>query len=178
MARPFIGALVTLFAAFLSRGTDAATFTVTSTLDDADADLADDRCDIGNGSCTLRAALEQSNATLGPDSIGFNLGTGLRAISPLGALPTITEAVLIDGYTQPGANVNTSPDADNATLLIELDGSSAGVGSHGLLVEADNTTIKGLVVHGFSGVGIYVIGGSGHVIQGNAGHFARFEQRK
>ena len=38
----------------------------------------------------------------------------------------ITEAVTIDGYTQPGSSVNTDPVATNAVLLIELDGSAAG----------------------------------------------------
>ena len=40
----------------------------------------------------------------GADTIRFNIpGGGLKTIRPASALPTITEPVTIDGYTQPGA---------------------------------------------------------------------------
>jgi hypothetical protein len=44
------------------------------------------------------------------------------SIQPANPLPAITNPVLIDGYTQPGASGNTNPfgQADNAVLKVEL----------------------------------------------------------
>src|SRR5262249_49160715 len=50
------------------------------------------------------------------------IATGPRTIAPASALPTISDAVVIDGYTQPGAVQNSDPNGFNGTLLIELDG--------------------------------------------------------
>ena len=47
----------------------AATFTVDSTGDESDADLADGICRTALGTCTLRAAIEQANGLAGPDTI-------------------------------------------------------------------------------------------------------------
>ncbi|HKI34829.1 MAG TPA: hypothetical protein VKA46_23430, partial [Gemmataceae bacterium] len=71
---------------------------------------------------------------------GYNSATGVATITPLSALPVITNAVLIDGYTQAGAKPNDlsgpgplgqAPGApstygDDALLKIELDGANAG----------------------------------------------------
>src|SRR6267142_6504943 len=55
------------------------------------------------------------------DTISFNIaGSGVQTIRPTSALPTITDPVVIDGYTQPGAGPNTLAEGDDATLLIEL----------------------------------------------------------
>jgi hypothetical protein len=43
----------------------------------------------------------------GTDTINFNIaGTGVHTIAPSVALPTITDPVIIDGYTQPGSAVS------------------------------------------------------------------------
>src|SRR5215208_683888 len=47
----------------------ATTFTVNSTGDAADSNTADGACDDGAGNCTLRAAVQQANATAGTDVI-------------------------------------------------------------------------------------------------------------
>jgi hypothetical protein len=70
----------------------AATFTVTNTLD--------------SGPGSLRQAILDANATPGADAINFNIpgaADSVRTITLLTELPNITEAVTIDGYTQPGA---------------------------------------------------------------------------
>jgi predicted outer membrane repeat protein len=81
-------------------------------------------------SCSLRAAITAANATpngSGPDTIAFAIpGAGVRTIAPDHALPQISEAVTIDGYTQPGASPNTLAVGDDAVILIELDGTNAG----------------------------------------------------
>jgi CSLREA domain-containing protein len=119
----------------------AATFTVNSTADSADATVGDAVCDAGGGVCTLRAAIEEANADSDEDTIMFaELSTD--TIQPGSALPNIIRTVFIIG---------TEPDGDR----IELDGTLAGATTNGLtLSTADNSTISGLVINRFGGDGI------------------------
>jgi hypothetical protein len=58
-----------------------------------------------NGVGSLRQAILDANANSGADTINFNIaGSGVQTISLASALPTITEAVTIDGYSQPGSS--------------------------------------------------------------------------
>ena len=133
----------------------AATFTVTNTND--------------TGAGSLRQAIMDANANLGLDTIAFNIaGAGIHAIAPVTDLPAVTDPVLIDGYTQPGASQNTAALGTNAVLLIELDG--GGTRSTGISVSgppASGSTVQGLAVGGFiQGVSV----GSGAencVVRGN-----------
>src|SRR5262249_51163528 len=69
--------------------------------------------DAGVGS--LRATIQSANNDTTLDTIAFAIpGSGVHTISPLSALPTITNPVVIDGYTQPGARPNTLANGDNA----------------------------------------------------------------
>ncbi len=52
-----------------------AGFTVDSTTDAVDADPGDGLCASAAGECTLRAAIQETNALLGPDSIQVPEGT-------------------------------------------------------------------------------------------------------
>ena len=64
--------------------------------------------DSGPGS--FRQAILDANANAGPDTISFNIpGAGVHTIAPASSLPAITETVVIDGYTQPGAVPTRSP---------------------------------------------------------------------
>ena len=80
-------------------------------------------------------------------------------IQPTSALPTIADAVILDASTQPGA-LTGGP-------VIELVGASAGAGVNGLTVTASSSTVRGLVVNGFSAFGIRIDGGDGNTIAGN-----------
>jgi hypothetical protein len=135
----------------------AATFTVTT------------NADAGAGS--LRQAIADANGAAGPDTITFNIpGAGVHTISPLTALPTITGPVTIDGYTQPGSSQNTLAVGDNAVLLIEISGASvAGQFTSGLIFNAGNSTIRGLVINRFPATGISFAFGDpgGNLISGN-----------
>src|SRR5215211_6314841 len=168
----------TLLAACLMAAQPAhasTTFTVNSTADYGDVAASDGVCDAtrGGGECTLRAAIEQANATSGADTINFDIpGTGVQTIhvnsSGFGALPHITEQVTIDGYTQTGAHPNTKAVENDAALKVVLDGSS--VGANGLQISgASNSLIKGLVINSFGGSGIGVFGTTsfGTRIEGN-----------
>jgi hypothetical protein len=135
------------------------TFTVNNTSNDSDANTADDLCDTdlatSGNQCSLRAAIEQANATAGTDTIAFNIpGIGVQTIFTV--LPTITDPVIIDGTTQPGYA---------GVPLIQLKGCGVYC-PHGLHIIAGNTTVKGLIINRF-GNGIELGGSGGNVIQGN-----------
>src|SRR2546423_4291820 len=75
--------------------------------------------DSGPGS--LRAAMDLVNASADVATISFNIpAPGIHVISPARALPFLTNAVTIDGYSQPGASRNTLADGDNAVILIQI----------------------------------------------------------
>jgi len=142
-----------------------ATFTVNSS-DDVD----DGTCNAGH--CSLREAINATNTSTGTNTIAFTIpGDGVHTIQPLSALPTITDPVVIDGYTQPGASPNTNgPGLGlNTVLKIELDGSNAGAGAHGFHITSGGSTIKGLAINRFPAVGIRIEGNSanGNLVQGN-----------
>jgi hypothetical protein len=114
-----------------------------------------------SGAGSLHQAILDANANTGLDTIEFNIaGAGVHTISPTSALPTITDAVILDGYTQPGASANTLAVGDNATLQIELSGASAPGGTSGLTISSNGSTIRGLVVNNWKLHGIYVTGSS------------------
>jgi hypothetical protein len=112
----------------------AATITVNSSADPG-----------AGGICTLRDAITAANSNAATnrcgageaspaDAIAFDIPAGdancdatthVCTIALSSQLPDITEAVVIDGYTQPGASANSLDVGDNATALIRIDVSSA-----------------------------------------------------
>jgi CSLREA domain-containing protein len=163
-------AALLLVPAFPSRSGSAATFVVNSRGDGADANLSDspNLCDTNlttpGPQCTLRAAIQESNDTPGVDTINFTIGgpQAVKTIAPGSDLPTITDGVFIDGYSQPGASPNTRAKGNNAVLRIQLDGSNATVG---LTINTSNTTVQGLVINRFAG-GISINGGPNITVRG------------
>lgn len=132
-----------------SNKASAATYSVTNTAD--------------SGAGSLRQAITNANGNAGPDTINFNIGgAGVHTIAPLTALPDITGQTTIDGATQPGSACgelvpNLLPADSNTehTLLIELSGVNldADIDSPGILAltdTADGSTIRGLVLNGYS----------------------------
>jgi hypothetical protein len=115
----------------------AITYTVTST---ADA-----------GAGTLRQAITDANANPGADTIAFNIvGSGVHTIVPATPLTPITEAVTIDGYTQPGSSPNTNPVGQGLNTVLRIEIAGTGTTGNGLVVEAINVTIRGLAINRFS----------------------------
>jgi CSLREA domain-containing protein len=97
--RTMILVITALAAASLmfARPAHADTFTVNNTFDPGGG-----TCDPNDG-CTLREAIEAANETPGADTINFDIpGSGVRSIVPDSKLPEISQAVTIDGYSQPG----------------------------------------------------------------------------
>lgn len=127
--------------------TPQMTFTVTNTND--------------TGAGSLRDAITLANSNAGADLITFNISpAGPQTITPLSALPTITDPLTIDGTTQPGFA---------GTPIIELNGSSTPPGTNGLLISAGSSTVRGLVINRFPGNSDAIefqINGS-NVVEGN-----------
>ena len=159
----------------------ATSFTVNSTADLEDEDSADAQCDTGrvlleSGSeCTLRAAIQQANASSGADTIVFGIPglEGVKTISPTSALPAIIDTLTINGYSQPGSKKNDQALGTNAVLTVELKGSNAG-NANGLFFSSNDqsgsagSVIKGLAINGFQRGGISLAGDSaGSRIEGN-----------
>jgi CSLREA domain-containing protein len=130
----------------------AATFLVNNSGDATTASSCD-----GTVACSLRQALTAANGTAADDRILFNIpGSGTHTIAPTSALPAITQgSLVIDGYSQPGASVNTATGtSSNAVLRIALVGSNiptAGLTSGFRINTTGSVTIRGLSIDGFRG---------------------------
>ena len=104
---------------------------------------------------SLRQFIRNSNAIAGVQTSNFSIGSGLVTIAPAAALPTITDAVVLDATTQEGFA---------GTPLIELDGTGAG-GANGLTLASTGSTVRGFVINRFSN-GIR-ISGDNNLVAGN-----------
>ena len=103
-----------------------STFTVNWSGDEPDWLPGDGKAETVNHQTTLRAAIMEANASVGKDTIAFNIpGAGPHVIKPATRLPPIIDPISIDGYSQPGASPTslTLQQGNNAVIRIELDGS-------------------------------------------------------
>ncbi|MGK0189391.1 MAG: hypothetical protein ACI9R3_005208 [Verrucomicrobiales bacterium] len=133
--------------------TQAAVFTVVNTND--------------SGPGSFHEAISEANVNAGPDTVAFNIpGAGPHRIQQI-TLLEVTDPVVIDGYTQPGASPNTLTLGNNAVLMIELDGSLAGPDAIGLYISAGQSTVRGLCINRFPDTGILLDVGNGNVVAGN-----------
>ncbi len=110
-----------------------------------------------SGTGSLRTAINSANATVGADVIEFDIaGAGPHTITPLTALPTITDAVVIDGYSQTDAVPNSAREGSNARIQIRIDGISLAGAGVGLTVCQSDVEIRGLSITRFGSIGISV----------------------
>jgi hypothetical protein len=157
------GVLVLVFGMVLATAgrLHAATFVVNS------ADVTGDgTCDAAH--CSLIDAITAANALAGADRIEFSLlpsGT-THTLSHTIALPPITDAVEIDGYTQSGAQANTNIEG-SLDSVIRIDLAAGAALAEGLRIEAANVTIRGLAVRGYATNISIADTSSGVVIAGN-----------
>ncbi len=125
-------------------------YTVTTT-----DDTNDGVCDT---QCSLREAITLSNSTSGQQIILFNIpGSAPYTIQPTSALPTITDPVIIDGWSEPDFS---------GTPIIELDGSLL-TNENGLTITAGNSTVRGLVINRFKNSAVDIQTNGGNYVQGN-----------
>ena len=115
-----------------------ATFIVDSASDAGDSNPGDGICDSGCCGCTLRAAIEESNATTAADIITFS---GVNAISPSFDLPIITNPLTIDGGSTGGVVIN---------------GGGMTSSNFGLNIQSDDVNIYGLAIQNFTNEGILI----------------------
>jgi PKD repeat protein len=110
-----------------------------------------------NGTGSLNQAILDANFHNGRDSIYFNIPFAAIAdrtitINSIFLLPDITDAVMIDGTSQPAGNPFG---VSNAKIQI----TASGVVANGLVVAADSIEIYGLYINHFT-VGLNVIAGN------------------
>jgi trimeric autotransporter adhesin len=140
-------------------------FTVTSNADPGNGDC-------NSGGCTLREAIVAANNNsnaLAIDDIRFAIpGSGPHSIILASPLPTITQPVTIDGYTQAGATVNTDTTGvgSNAVLMIALRPTSGGIAPLDGATAA-GVTLRGLSIHSFTANGAIVFQGINTRVEGN-----------
>jgi hypothetical protein len=104
-----------------------------------------------SGSGSLREAITQANATVGPDSISFAIpGTGTHTINLLTALPVITDPVTITAETEEGWVAAGTATA--ASLRVEINGASIAGSTTGLTFGAGSSgsVVRGLVINRFT----------------------------
>ena len=167
MRRKSCVACLALLLAYGCHSAVAADFTVTAT------------STTGPGS--LHQAINDANATPGPDRIVFDIpAAGVQRINVNGnALPPATDPVVIDGYTQPGSRANSLAVGNDAVILIHVDarGPVSSATQYGIKLEGGNSTVRGLCFTGFRktvspttaaiGAAILVDQNGGNTIEGN-----------
>lgn len=130
------------------------TYVVNSTGDEPDALPGDDVCLTNALTCTLRAAIQESNATAADDdTIEFNIGPGNPIIAPASSLPSISDKVTINGNTGGAIRVQ----------IIGTNASSPNVNGLTLASGSDGSVIRSLVIRNFSGNGIRILSNSNTV---------------
>ena len=127
VARSTINTLLYLTFAAIAPGVYADVFTVNSVTDAIDSNLGDTACLSSAGECTLRAAIQESNALSGNDSItlpGGNYVLTVPLANPIGESPN-DDLDVLDNLTINGAGAgSTFIDGNDATRVmnITLDG--------------------------------------------------------
>ena len=121
----------TVLPNFLGSGVDAAITYIGGDGNDVQIVMAErfvvtTSADTGIGS--LRQVLTDANSNFGPEVIEFDIstleGAGPHTISPTTPLPTITDAVTFDGFTEAGASANSLLIGNNAVYQVILDGTA------------------------------------------------------
>ncbi|MBN1666984.1 MAG: hypothetical protein JW862_07835, partial [Anaerolineales bacterium] len=129
----------------------AATFTVNTNNDLADLSVGDGHCDVSvkaGDQCSLRAAIQESNSLATADVIVFD--SLVMLIQPTSALPALNTD-------------DRNPTTIYGAGVVTLDGSSAGVGVNGLVLQSYGHTIQGLVITSFDGCGLRITGNKAKV---------------
>jgi len=126
---------ILLFSTFCSIPAFSATFTVTNTN--------------ASGVGSLAQAVASANGSPGADVIVFNIPTDQACIINLTAPLVITEALTIDGYSQPGASAGTI-----AARVIRINLNASAANNNVITVAANDVTISGLAIYNALGVGI------------------------
>ena len=141
-------------------GSTATTLTVTNTSD--------------SGLGSLRQALLDANLSPSFNRIEFDIGSscGPKVINIMSALPAISTALHIDGYTQPGAARNTQTVGNNGQICIVLRQGNGSSAIAGLVISSSadpdiSLQVEGLGFSNFLANAISLAGGNSHSILGS-----------
>ncbi len=127
--------------------------------DDGDDDGANARLQQG----TLRQFVLNSNAIAGVQTSEFQIGAvgSAQSIGLTGAgFADITDAVVLDAWTQGAAGYNGAP-------LVEVNGVGTSGGYSGFNITSSGSTIRGFVINRFDGSAGIQISGNDNVVVGN-----------
>jgi hypothetical protein len=127
-----------------------------------------------SGAGSLRQAILDANADGNAgqvDLIQFNLPLVVNTGSALpiqltSPLPVINHPVEIDGFSQNLAHPNTDDRGDTGERVVRLDGLAAGPNADGLVLAADNSIIRGMLIDRFGGAGV-IVRGNNDLVAGN-----------
>jgi hypothetical protein len=136
-----------------------------STISDLDTLTVTSSANSGAG--TLRQAILDANVTAIEETIAFDIaGSCPRTITLNSPLPTVSDTLTLDGFTQPGSSPNTEPDFDDSVHCIAL--STAATTALNLTPGPDQEiTVRGLAIYGATDAAIRVSGSGRATIVGN-----------
>jgi hypothetical protein len=153
-----VAALTVMVCAAVPASASATGYVVNSNADLGDKDLTVPACATTENTCTLRAAIQQSNANPGADQITFSIGSGAQKIAPTFPLPAIGEPIVLDATTQGGFA---------GIPLIELSGENLPADSFdGLVLRGGSSSVKGFVINRWR-VGLALENGNLNAVTGN-----------
>jgi CSLREA domain-containing protein len=166
-------ALVMAIVVIPATHVQAATYTVNSVGDDVDDNVGDHVCHTAGGQCTLRAAIEEANASVAvQDVIAFSVAGPIVLLT---GLPTITDDDLV--ITGSGEQVSLTAPGTAFTInadrvqISNLDIDGANVGTDGIMISGttDDLILDSLTVRRFTsaGFGPSASGGQRDTIRGS-----------
>ncbi len=146
----------------------AATFTVDTTSDTNDANPGDGTCADINGECSLRAAIEESNALGGSNTITIPAGTYLIT---LGAVPfDITSSISFEGASASTVIIDANFNVSGAQRSFNIPASAMAltISFSGLTIQGGHgTTEGGSAIFEAAAAGAHVVTISNCIIQNN-----------
>jgi parallel beta-helix repeat protein len=108
-----------------------------------------------DGAVSLREAFIAANHTPGTNSISFAVAGTITLAT---ALPELTDSTEVDATSIPGYA---------GVPLLAISGANLGPNTHGLVLNGGTSVLRGLAIHSFTGAGVGIWNGTGHVVAGN-----------
>ncbi|MGH3649559.1 MAG: right-handed parallel beta-helix repeat-containing protein, partial [Acidimicrobiia bacterium] len=131
----------------------AAVLTVDSLSDAADLEPGDGVCHTGEdatSTCTLRAAIQEANASDGVDTISFDFaGTAPHVITPLTDLPALGDGTVVDATLEP--DYSGTP-----VVLLRWDPTTDADPGSAFLISGPGVVVRGLSITGWPGNAIHI----------------------
>ncbi len=154
--------------------TDETNFVIDSLVDSADAAAGNGICADSSGNCTLRAALQEVNATIANKLFRLTVDIPGSAVTillnnSLGPLPTVNKQIYFDGTTKEGAACPTA--STPAVKILRVRGTNLPSTSNGLVLGggSNGSTIQGFSLEGFGNNGLSILSNNNKIYCGEFG---------